>query len=162
MGGGIHVGASYIRHQDPACLPWHDSGYVWSFPIQTADAGWFQVRWHPADVSDLLTISLMAAWRGCLPWLLRQLSPWMVHLSLAMLAHVGGTVWSLGGGPWPMATRTTSLSMRKPNDDTGRACSHAPDSFVTAASRWAHAGASGADSRRFLYGNDKRGASQDL
>ena len=26
----------------------------------------------------------------------------MVHLSLAMLAHVGGTVWSLGGGPWPL------------------------------------------------------------
>ena len=61
-----------------------------------------------------------------------------------------------------MATRITSLSMRKPNDDTGRACSHAPDSFVPAASRRARAGASGADSRRFLYANDTRGASQDL
>ena len=43
-----------------------------------------------------------------------------------------------------MAMRMTLLSMRSPNADTGRAWSHAPDSFLQAARRRAHAGASGA------------------
>ena len=41
----------------------------------------------------------------------------------------------------PMATRITSLSIRNPKEDTGKACSHAPDSFAQA---------SGAVSRRSL------------
>ena len=62
----------------------------------------------------------------------------------------------------PMATQTTSLSIRSPNKDTGRTCSHAPDSFARAASRRACAGASEADSRRSLYASFTRGASHEF
>ena len=57
-------------------------------------------------------------------------------------------------------TRTVLLSMRSPRDETGRAFSHAPDSFVEAAKRRERDTASGACFRRVLAMAETFGVSQ--
>ena len=106
-------------------------------------------RWATilAVARDLLMRSLIAMWRGWRPRLLWQWRPWVLLWSTPAPQRWHSCGWHRDTPKRsPMAARMhmTLSSIRSPNADTDRAWSHAPDSFLQAARRWARAGASGA------------------
>ena len=145
------VRACDVPDQHSTTFPGDNGCSIWAFVIWSVDVRWFYVsgnlccfQWPPDNIVHSMWVAALAETTA------KAMGALVIHFHFTMDASVRTTERQI----------EASLSSCRPREVTGRALSHAPDSLVATASRWAQAVGPLEDSKRVYWRASTLGASQ--